>query len=103
VPAVQARNQALGDLMTELNAVASAVSELNTKIASRGDNGDSTRGPTAADAKDVSATVLSLSERAEQLAITARDAQFEELATQAHSLHQRLQTIGKKLEKAGGA
>jgi len=102
VPAIQARNQVLQDLMTELNAVATAVGELNTTIAARGDNGDSTRQPTAADARDVSASVLSLSARAEKLAGIAREAQFEELAAQAHALHQRLQTIGKKLEKASG-
>jgi hypothetical protein len=44
---------------------------------------------------------LALSARAEALAGTAREAEFEELATQAHSLHQRLQAIGKKLAKAG--
>jgi prefoldin subunit 5 len=101
VPDVRARNQVLQDLMGELNAVASAVAELNANIASRSENGDSTRTPTAADARDVSETVLSLSARAEKLAVSARDAELEELATQAHALHQRLQTIGKKLEKAG--
>ena len=33
---------------------------------------------------------------------SAREAEFEEIATQAHSLHQRLQAIGKKLQKVGG-
>jgi hypothetical protein len=103
VPTVQARNQTLQELMGELNAVAGAVGELNAKIASRGDNGDSTHGPTAEDARDVSGTVLSLSEQAEKLAVRAREAELDELATQAHALHQRLQTIGKKLERAGGA
>jgi len=102
VPALQARNQTLQDLMGELNAVASAVAELNEKISNRSENGDSTRKPTAADARDVSESVLALSDRAEKLAVSAREAELEELATQAHALHQRLQIIGKKLEKAGG-
>jgi predicted nucleic acid-binding Zn-ribbon protein len=102
VPEIQARNQVLQDLMGELNAVASEVAALNAKILSRSENGDSSRTPTAADARDVSETVLSLSARAEKLAVSAREADLEELATQAHALHQRLQTIGKKLEKAGG-
>ena len=31
-----------------------------------------------------------------------REAEFEELATQAHALHQRLKVIGTKLQKAAG-
>ena len=102
VPAVQARNQRLQELMTEMGAVAGEVAGLND-IISKKDNGDASRGPTQADARDVSTTVLALSDRAEALANTAREAEFEEIATQAHALHQRLQAIGKKLQRAGGA
>ena len=102
VPLVQARNQRLTELMGELTSVAGEVGGLNTVIAGHRDNGDATRPPTAADARDVSAAVFALSERAGRLAATARDAEFEELATQAHALHQRLQAVGKKLQKAGG-
>ncbi|MBA3393100.1 MAG: hypothetical protein H0T89_10670 [Deltaproteobacteria bacterium] len=102
VPALQARNQKLQELMTELGSVAGEVAGLNEVIGQHQGNGDSTHGPTPADAINVSAPVLALSERAEKLAAIAREAEFEELATQAHSLHQRLQTIGKKLQKAGG-
>ena len=35
-------------------------------------------------------------------AVGARDAEFEELATQAHALHQKLQAIGMKLAQVGG-
>jgi chromosome segregation ATPase len=101
VPALQARNKRLQDLMTELGVVAGEVAKLNDVIGKRG-NGDATQTPTAADALDVSALVFGLSERAEQLAATAQEAEFEELHTQAHGLHQRLQAIGKKLQKAGG-
>lgn len=102
VPVVQDRNKRLQALMTELAGVANEVSGLNALI-TRGGNGDSTTAPTAADARDVAATVLALSERAELLATTARDAEFEELATQAHALHQKLQAIGKKLAMVGGS
>lgn len=102
VPALQERNKQLQDLMTELGAVAGEVGGLNDLIAPKSENGE-VKTPTQADALGVSQTVLALSTRAEQLANTARDAEFEELATQAHSLHQRLQAIGKKLMKAGGA
>lgn len=101
VPAIQARNKRLQDLMVDLGAVASEVAGLNDVIARRGDNGDATHGPTVADALDVSSKVLGLSDRAEQLATAAREAEFEELHTQAHALHQRLLAIGKKLQKVG--
>jgi hypothetical protein len=109
VPVVQARNRQLNELMAELTAVAGEVGNLNSVIAGHRDNGDATKPPTpptAGDARGVSATVFALSERAERLSVSARDAEFEELATQAHALHQRLQTIGKKLQRVadtGGA
>jgi chromosome segregation ATPase len=103
VPAVQARNQRLQELMGELGALAGEVSGLNQTITRRTENGDSTQPPTADDARDVSSTILALSDRAEQLARLAREAELEELHTQAHALHQRLQALGKKLQKAGGA
>ncbi len=100
VPTVQKRNERLRELMDELTSVAGEVGTLNTQIQHKAGNGDATVPPTASDAHDVSETALALSARAEALAATARDAEFEELATQAHSLHQRLQAIGKKLAKA---
>ena len=100
VPAVQKRNERLRELMDELAGVASEVGTLNTQLQHRSRNGDATSAPTA-DARDVSATALALSGRAEALAATAHEAEFEELAAQAHSLHQRLHAIGKKLAKAG--
>ena len=102
VPVVQERNRKLQELMGELAGVAGEVGGLNTVIAQRGQNGDGNSGPTAADARDVSTTVLALSERAEALANTAREAEFEELATQAHALYQKLLAIGKKLALVGG-
>jgi len=102
VPILQGRNRRLQELMAELTGVAGEVGGLNEKIGAQRENGDATRGPSPADARDVSTTVLALSERAEQLATSAHDDDFEELATQAHALHQKLQAIGKKLQKAGG-
>jgi hypothetical protein len=102
VPALQARNERLKELMVDMGAVAAEVAGLNDVIAGKKENGDASRGPSQADALDVSQTVLGLSARAESLATAARDAEFEEVAIQAHSLHQRLQAIGKKLQRAGG-
>jgi hypothetical protein len=102
VPAIQERNKTLQTLMAELASVADDVGGLNSKIAARGTNGDSEAHPTTADAADLSTTILDLSMRAEQLAERARQAELEELATQAHALHQKLQVIGKKLALVGG-
>lgn len=101
VPAIQQRNARLQELMGELTGLAGEVGGLNTLIQAKAENGDSSASPTAKDARDVSETVLGLSTRAEELAKVARDAEFEELAMQAHALHQRLQAIGKKLAKVG--
>jgi hypothetical protein len=101
VPNLQARNKRLQDLMTEMGGVAGEVAGLNDLIGNKKDNGDASKGPTQADARDVGETVLALSDRAESLAKAAQEAEFEEVATQAHALHQRLLAIGKKLQKAG--
>ena len=101
VPVVQERNRRLNELMTELTAVAGEVGGINHALSGRRENGDATRPPSLENARDISSTVLALSERAERLAATAREAEFEELATQAHALHQRLQAVGKKLQSAG--
>lgn len=102
VPVVQARNRQLQALMADLAGVATQVGALNTVLTGQRDNGDPTQPPTTDAARDVSTTLLALSERASELATAARDAEFEELATQAHALYQRLQAIGKKLHKAAG-
>ncbi|MGE5183672.1 MAG: hypothetical protein ACM31C_16485 [Acidobacteriota bacterium] len=95
-PEVTARNTRLKELMIEMGQLASDVAQVNSTVTSS--NGETAQ----ADPGEVSASVLALSSRAEQLAATARDAQFEEIATQAHALHQRLAAIGHKLQKAAG-
>ena len=99
-PTVQARNQTLRDLMTSMGELAGDVSQLNTVVT--GKNGDAAENATQPDPAEVSTKVLGLSERAEQLSTTCREADFAELAEQAHALHQRLKSIGTKLQKAGG-
>lgn len=94
-PAVQARNTQLRELMTALGELASEASKVNAKVTSR-------EGGEAPDVAEVSEATLALSQRAEQLAASAHDAGFEEVAGQAHALHQRLRAIGTKLQKAAG-
>ena len=95
-PALQARNQKLGELMAALHEIAGEVGRLNDEIAQRQPGSVVPSGST-----DVSSAVLALSERAEELAKDARSAEFPELADQAHALYQRLQAIGKKLKMTG--
>lgn len=94
VPRLQARNGTLQALMAELGKIAGDVAELNTVVA-----GET---PSTADALSVSERVLAMSARAATLAKQAQESELEEVATQAHALHQRLELIGKKLQKAAG-
>jgi chromosome segregation ATPase len=95
-PQVQARNQRLKELMTEMGQLATDAAAVSAQVVQK-------PGETEAAAPDpgaVSESVLALSARAEQLSATARDSEFEEVATQAHSLHQRLKAIAQKLQRA---
>lgn len=97
-PALQARNQRLGELMDAMNALAGDVAAVNAQVlAQSGGTGEASADPAA-----VSAAVLGVSGRAEELATAAHAADFEELAGQAHALHQRLLAIATKLQKAVG-
>lgn len=99
-PTVQARNAKLRELMTSMGELAAAVSTINSAVT--GKNGDVAADAKAPDPADVSTRVLEMSDRADALAGSCREADFEELAEQAHALHQRLKAIGTKLQKAGG-
>jgi hypothetical protein len=99
-PTVQARNAKLRELMQAMSALAADVQSINTQVLQK--NGDQQQDATQPDPGDVSSKVLGLSERADQLATTCREADFAELAEQAHTLHQRLKAIGTKLQKAAG-
>lgn len=101
-PLVQARNEKLRELMTAMGQLATDVQSVNALVLQRNAAGDAQPAGGEPDPGDVSTKVLALSERAEQLAGTCREAEFEELAEQAHSLHQRLKAIGTKLQKAAG-
>lgn len=98
-PNVQARNTRLKELMTAMGELATDAAAINAAVAQP--NGDEGK-PNEPDPGEISGKVMALSNRAEQLATTAHDAEFEELATQAHSLHQRLKSIAAKLQKAAG-
>lgn len=99
-PVVQARNTKLRELMAAMGQLAADVQTVNALVLQR--NGDGEHAAGKPDPGDVSNKVLALSERADELAATCREADFAELAEQAHALHQRLKAIGTKLQKAAG-
>lgn len=99
-PTVQARNTKLRELMAEMGALAADVQVVNAQVLQK--NGEQEKDAGKPDPGDVSAKVLALSERADKLAAACREADFPELAEQAHSLHQRLKAVGTKLQKAAG-
>jgi ABC-type transporter Mla subunit MlaD len=94
VPVVQAKNAQLSELMAALGAIAAEVATINTTVQ------DNPAKPAVIDAREVSEGVLALANRAAEIAVQARDAELDEVGTQAHALHQRLLAIGKKLQKA---
>ena len=96
-PALQARNTRLRELMTAMGELASDVAQVNAQVIAPA--GEDQPQP---DPAEVSAAVLAVSGRAEALARQAHDAEFDELSAQAHALHQRLQAIASKLQKAAG-
>jgi hypothetical protein len=95
-PTVAARNTKLRELMQAMAELATDVQSVNALVLQK--NGDQQSDAARPDPGDVSSKVLALSERADQLATTCREAEFAELAEQAHSLHQRLKAIGTKLQ-----
>lgn len=96
-PELQRRNEELRALMEQMAGLAGEVADVNATIVTpSAAPGTTPKGP---DVAEVSTKVLDLSKRAEQLAETARATNFDEVATQAHALHQRLLAIGKTLQK----
>lgn len=86
LPAVAERNGVLRGLVGELHEIAAAMRELNAATANGG-----------AAVREVEEKVGELAARAEAIAVRAREADFEETATQAHALHQQMAALGKKL------
>jgi hypothetical protein len=89
-PALAARNARLGELMASLHEIAGEVQRVNTEMAGAGTQ------------ELMRTAMVALVERAEALTRAAREADFPELADQAHALGQRLQAITKKLATVAG-
>lgn len=91
-PKLADRNAQLQSVMEEMARLASDAAKVTGQVAAGA----------AADPGAIGAEVLALATRAEQLATTARDSELEEVATQAHALHQKLKAVAQKLQRAGG-
>ena len=101
-PAVQARNQRLKELMTEMGQLTTDAATVSAQVVQKDGDGEGGEGAAKErpDPGAVSEAILALSQRAEALAGSAREAEFDEVSTQAHSLHQRLRVIAQKLQRA---
>ncbi len=89
-PALAVRNARLGELMTALHEIAGEVQKVNTEMASTGDQAQ------------MRGAMIGLVERTDALVKAAREADFAELADQAHALYQRLLAITAKLATVAG-
>lgn len=87
IPAIKARNEQLQGLLATFQAIGTETSSLNSAAG-------------AAKPAELVPTITALSERAATLAADAHTAGFEELAREAHSLHQRLAATARKLQSA---
>jgi hypothetical protein len=81
-PALKERNEQLRALVATLSELAASVADLTQRAPN-----------------DAAPELEALSARAKDLSTAARDAGFAELADQAHGLFQRLDAIGKKLQR----
>lgn len=85
LPAVQARNQGLADLIGELQQLGGALREVNAAAAA------------GAAVREVEEQVSALAARAAGLAERARGDGFDESATQAHAMQQQMLAVVRKL------
>lgn len=105
VPALQQRMEELRALVGQFEALGQEAGALNGDALAivnwRPEQGD--RGAQLDQARGLLGQMQSLSERALTLTTQARAADFEELAVQAHALHQQLQSAHNKLRLAVNA
>lgn len=99
-PKFKERKDMLAALTQRVADIAKDASQLNAHAV--GKNGDTQTDAAKPDLGEVSAKVMELADRANELHTSCRDADFDELAEQAHTVHQKLKSLATKLSKAGG-
>jgi hypothetical protein len=103
LPAVHARNDQLRGLMGELEQLGAETAKITTASGEVERDADGNPQVTVQAAQDLGTRILELAARAAEVATHAKDAEFDELARQAHALHQRLLAVGKKLQRPTSA
>ncbi|HEY0710764.1 MAG TPA: hypothetical protein VGG33_28425 [Polyangia bacterium] len=102
VPALQQRMEQLRDLVGQFETLGHEAGALNggalAIVRWTPDQGD--RGVQLDRARALLGEMQSLAQRAQELSAQAHEADFEELAVQAHALHQQLQSAHNKLRLA---
>jgi hypothetical protein len=102
VPVLQQRMEQLRGLVGQFETLGQEAGSLNGGALAivhwTPEQGD--RGAQLAEARALLGNMQTLSQRALDLTAQARDADFEELAVQAHALHQQLQSAHNKLRLA---
>lgn len=86
LPAVQERNQQMRAVIDELSGLGKSLQGINDAVTGGG-----------AAVRDVEEQVAALADQALTLSGRANDDGFEELATQAHALHQQMLAVVRKL------
>jgi hypothetical protein len=99
LPEIRERNAKLRELLGEMAAIGAATGGLNDQAAVISKDGPEAARLNPA-SRELAIAMNDLQERAGKLAEDARQASFDELANQAHALHQRLLAAWKKLDKA---
>lgn len=87
IPAIKERNEQLQALLATFQSIGADAGALNASTA-------------ASKPDELVASITSISDRAAALAADAHTAGFEELAREAHALHQRLASTARKLQSA---
>jgi DNA repair exonuclease SbcCD ATPase subunit len=99
VPAVKQRMEQLRGLLSQFETLGKEAVALNETAAALGKRGTEVENQTER-ARELTAQMHTLSQRAHELTGLARDADFEELANRAHALHQQLLSGYNKLKHA---
>jgi hypothetical protein len=94
LPVVRDRGQALRELLAGFEGLGAEAAELNREVAEVRAGGQG--------AAAIVERMLELAGRAEAVAVAARASEFEDLASQAHALHQSLLAAARRLQAAAG-
>jgi hypothetical protein len=108
VPLLKQRTAELAGLLKQLQELGVEAVGLNETAGALAGHGPAAgpKGDQAAEprhrARELSTAIAGLSRRAQEVAVAARQSDFEDIARQAHALHQQLLAAHRKLHLAAG-